>query len=278
MPTQDALLNTVIEEFDQGRLVAVPGKPGKVYWPVSEGSGASKRYVGLKVTTDRRATQWMSIAKAGRKNAENLSRATRQAEPRLLTTKESFLATPNPRRPEMAKKSSKKSTRRKSSTRRKPPTAAQKAWRAKFGQIGRLAAEIQEERGCQWGIAWDMAKATVESGGRGARANPWYEDNLYLPDETQIRQALVPSWEDDWSDPTMIETALEPAHLVRQNPRRRRRTQYDQVRGPFGARRSVPVNRRNPARSEAAEAMRLYHSGEAASLKEAWAIVKRHRR
>ena len=61
--------------------------------------------------------------------------------------------------------------------------------------------------------------------------------------------------------------------MVKSNPRVLwpRDDEYSSVHGQYGHGMSIPVNRRNP---QAAEAMRLFHSGEAGSLQEGWDIVK----
>jgi hypothetical protein len=302
MSNDQALLRTVIAEFENGRLVAVPGQPGKVYWPISEGAGEKKHYVGVKITTERRARSWLSIAAAGRQTARALSASASQAMqhqglqgasvPFSADSETPVRAAANPSHsfnPASRRQRSQNMAKGKGKggmvSAAKPKSTKAAAWRKKFGLIGRRASVIQVQRGCSWGDAWRQAKAEVEAGAGGAaRANPWYNDNLYLPDETEVRQALVPSWQEDWSDSTMIESALVPGPYTRSNPRNSRgfghHSQYEQFEGQFGVMEDefdgfVPVNRRNPAESGAAEAMRLYHSGQAASLKEAWAMVKR---
>lgn len=52
---------------------------------------------------------------------------------------------------------------------------------------------------------------------------------------------------------------------------------FEQYRkGQFGAKQAVPTARRNPSRQQAMakQAMKLYHSGQAPTLKQAWAMVK----
>lgn len=66
--TDNQLEAFILSEQEAGRLVPVPGKPGRVYW-------FSQRRKQLTETTNARAQQWLRIADAGRANREGLSRA-----------------------------------------------------------------------------------------------------------------------------------------------------------------------------------------------------------
>ena len=72
----------ILAEQGAGRLVPVPGKPGRVYW-------FSQRRKQLTETTEDRARSWLAIAETGRASRQTLSQAARDAytsEPKQLTT------------------------------------------------------------------------------------------------------------------------------------------------------------------------------------------------
>jgi len=126
-------------------------------------------------------------------------------------------------------------------------SAKQAAWRKKFGDITRLAREIQIERDCRYGDAFREARQRIEGGSRG---NP----GRYASSNDQRV-----SWP--------------------------RYDEYQQVWGAYGP--SVaqpPVNRRNPARKNSKYDMKaigkfskqLRRQGYDAStaMKMAWAAAK----
>lgn len=290
-----ALRDLVAREYEKNRLVPVPGKPGRVYWPVSilkrrrDDSGRSVSYrevVGVKETTVDRAESWLRIAAAGKAATPALRQAARLESPptpsrspalplvpaREVEVEEDFLpiAVNNPKSVEAKERpmsfdsdddyfryqyskgpyggtQSIPASRRNprgvpgsGKPRQKKTNMTAKQWQDTFAAIGRRTSEIVRSKPeCSWKLAFDQARSEILG---GAKPNPWYEDGLYLPDTTQVRSVLERA-PYNWSDETMVVSALEGGRYAKNN-------------------------------GGAAEAMRLYHSGQASSLKEAWAMVK----
>jgi hypothetical protein len=86
------------------------------------------------------------------------------------------------------------------------------------------AKALFETQGCSWSTALRQAHADVKAagGGRRAAANPWFRSShvpdLYLPDTTQTRSALVASPFGPDGDLTYVRSALEPGPYGRSNP------------------------------------------------------------
>ena len=274
-PMEDNALKTLIlQQLQLGKFVGVPGKPGRVYW-WSKGKGT------IVETTQKRAAQWLVIAQTGKMAAkilsedadsiireDRLSQQSLKENPMSYHDDDWYTFEQYSKSPYGAQQSIPVARRNKKRRGKRKTTAKQRAWQQEFGQISKLASQIQKQRGCSYKQAWDEARG--QGGGRRAAANPWYfgrgrgggpaGSNLYLPDTTQVRPALVPAAH-PWDDETEIFSALEPGPYTRRNPKKRR-----------------GKARRNSGHSEAADAMNLFHSGQAPSLKAAWRMVKQGRR
>jgi len=257
----DALKNLILQQLalSPSRFVGVPGKPGRVYW-------WSKRKGTIVETTQDRAETWAAIARTGKMAARILSEDAKSAYreegfPHHASLKENPMShdddwhdyqyfdgpyLDNHRAPPAARRNRK---RRKKKTK----SAKALAWQKEFGQISKLASILQKQRGCSYKVAWDEARGQL-SGGRAA-ANPWYfgrgrgggpkGSNLYLPDTTQVRPALVPA-RHPWNDDTEIYSSL--------------------VKGPYKARRNTSWNKEFGEISKRARSIR--ERGE--SWKSAW--------
>lgn len=92
MADANALLELVAQKAEAGELVPVPGKPGRVYWPVSiRGGGGQRRYTGLKETTERRAQSWLAIQEAGKQARGQLKRVALEAHEPKITAQENSM-------------------------------------------------------------------------------------------------------------------------------------------------------------------------------------------
>lgn len=59
-----ALTELVASELASGRFVPVPSRPGYVYWPIRT-PGRGGGYVGVKVTSEKRARVWAAVSSKG---------------------------------------------------------------------------------------------------------------------------------------------------------------------------------------------------------------------
>jgi len=314
----DALKTLILQQLQLGKFVGVPGKPGRVYW-WSKGKGTivettqKRAETWLAIArTGKMAAHILSKDADIIYREEGLSKQSLKENPMSYHdddwyTFEQYSKSPYGAQQSIPaarrnKKRRRKGTKKereymwasgkaeaygaKKNRRRRKTTARQRAWQQEFGQISKLASRIQKQRGCSYKQAWDEARGQV--GGRAA-ANPWYfgrgrgggpaGSNLYLPDTTQVRPALVPAAH-PWDDGTEIFSALEPGPYTRRNPTRREDEWLWFHESPAQRRKSKKRRgkaRRNRGHSEAAEAMNLFHSGQAPSLKAAWRIVKGRR-
>jgi len=253
----DPMLQFVASEVEAGRLVDVPGKPDRVYWPsskrkvVSQGmidrGGASpadlgkkvRIYTGLKETTRDRALSWMAIADAGKAargelrdvaletyGQEGMSRRPLLSGP--TTSSAAIPARENP----MSKKSywerqyqtgpyganrSVPAARRNKSRKSQKKRKLSPEAEAKFRLVGQIAQKYAKEQGCDMSTAMKQAWADVK--GMRAAANPWYPGtpSLYLPDNP-VMNALVPA-PYAWSDETEVFSALVPGPYTKGNPK-----------------------------------------------------------
>lgn len=292
--SDNSILHIVFEKAyaPEPELIPVPEKPGRVYWPKTKQKIVSERVVqkgepiyldgswvtpdsgmigrkyrvplGLKDVDSSQAESWLTIAETGRKLQPQLSATADKfyaeeampSRPLLPGPTSSTAAIPARENP-MSKRDywmrqyqkgpygasrSIPAARRNKGKRKLSPES-----RAKFQAVGRRAQQIAKASGCDMSSA--MRQAWAEVKGMQAAANPWYPGtpSLYLPDNP-VPGALVRA-PYEWSDETEVFSALVPG----------------------------PYTKKNPGNPQAKAAMELYHSGQASSLKEAWAMVKGRR-
>ena len=257
-----AILDLVAQSLEQGKLIPVPGKPGRVYWPISQRQAdKSRKYVGLKETTEARAKAWMQIAEAGKAAASVLSQAasTGSPAPSPLTVKENPMRrdqdfwfaqyTPDPFGPEAFIPVA----------RRNPRGGVAGAKEAMALYHSGRASSLKE--------AWAMIKA-------GARSNP-------RKPAAKAKPKAAPRKPSDWS--SIFGKIGSRAAQIQQERGCHWRSAWDQAKRelsidytpkPKVSKKALAAS--NPAGAK--EAMALYHSGQASSLKEAWAMVKRQGR
>lgn len=225
----------VLSEQEAGRLVPVPGKPGRVYW-------FSQRRKQLTETTESRARSWMAIAETGRASRGMLQQQARQAyleegldrgralpapPPRQITTSPKIRENPMSneddywfeqyRQGPYGARRTVPAARRNAGKRKKKGGKRKSSLEAK--QAMKLAQQIARASGCDMSSALRQAWAQVK-GGHQAAANPWYPGtpSLYLPDTTQTFSSLVPAPYDDYQDLTSRRSALVPGPYGRHNP------------------------------------------------------------
>lgn len=222
----------VLSEQEAGRLVPVPGKPGRVYW-------FSQRKKQLTETTDSRAKSWLAIAQAGRASRGALSHAASRAyieegldrgkalpasAPRQITTSHPIRENPMSYEDDFWFEQYREGPY---GARRSVPAARRNAGRRKkkkrkgspqAKQAMLLAQQIAKASGCDMSAA--LSEAWAEVKGHRAAANPWYPGtpSLYLPDTTQTVSALVPGPYSNYQDRTQRRSALVPGPYGRHNP------------------------------------------------------------
>jgi hypothetical protein len=178
----------ILAEQGAGRLVPVPGKPGRVYW-------FSQRRKQLTETTEDRARQWLRIAEAGRVNREGLSRAALPA-PRAIAPTHQLPASPISLENPMSHDD-------------------EDFWFQQYQQApygARQAVPAARRNGKR------RAKANPWYPGT---------PSLYLPDTTQTFSSLVPAPYDDYQDLTQRRSALVPGPYAKPNMAGRPRTRND---------------------------------------------------
>jgi hypothetical protein len=241
--SDNALLQLVFDKAygPSPALIPVPGKPGRVYWPITKmltRAGIKQRVpLGLKEVAEGQARSWLTIAETGRRvssdlraTADSLYAEEGMSRRPLLTGPTSTPAAIPARENPMSKKSAWRrqyqqgpygagrsipAARRNKGKRKLSPEA-----RAKFQAVGRRAQQIAKASGCDMSSA--MRQAWAEVKGMQAAANPWYPGtpSLYLPDNP-VMNALVPA-PYAWSDETEVFSALVPGPY-RKNPKKKAR-------------------------------------------------------
>ena len=168
--------------------------------------------------------------------------------------------------------------------RRSVPAARRNRGNSIGESMAKRAMHLHHHEGMPLKAAWKHVKSEARANGyKKARKNGgWYfgrghgggpkGSNLYLPDTTVVGPALVPHA--PWDDGTEIFSALVPGPYAKRNAgkkRRRKGTKKEREYMWASGKAKKYKARSNP---QAAEAMELFHSGQAPSLKAAWKMVK----
>lgn len=333
----------VLSEQEAGRLVPVPGKPGRVYW-------YSSRRKQLTETTESRAKSWLAIAETGR-----ASRGLLQQQAQRAYTERELTTSPNLRENPMSYEDDywfEQYRQGPYGARRSVPAARRNPWYE--GDL--YLPDTTQTRSSLVPAPYDdyqdlTARRSALVPGPYARPNMAGKPRTRKALKAELRAMGVPDsamakmsvrqLEEMLGQPVLPKSAAfkkarkaarkkkgkrsasraapgaqihvakngQPyiilpdgrarfiskaeAHAMgvpaaKMNPRKRRSSprtrKVDPIsynRGQFSSTQHggwQPVNRRNPgkthAQRQAAQAMRLYHSGRASSLKQAWKMVK----
>jgi hypothetical protein len=210
----------VLSEQEAGRLVPVPGKPGRVYW-------YSQRRKQLTETTETRARSWLAIAATGKASSTKLREAANQAyieegldrgrslpapRPRQITTSQPLRENPMSYEDDYWFAQYSKSPY---GARRSVPTARRNGRKGKANPQAKQAMHLYHS-----GQARSLKEAWAMVKGHHAAHNPWYPGtpSLYLPDTTQTRSAVVPAPYDNYQDLTQRYSSLVPGPYAMHNP------------------------------------------------------------
>jgi hypothetical protein len=281
---ENSLLQLVFDKAfsDNPTLVPVPGKPGRVYWPVTKLStvgGAKTRVpLGLKDVDAAQAGTWLNRAAGARRHpVRSISVPNSTLKENPMSNNDYWMRQyqQGPFGPESDIPTARRNAKGKGRKVRKARKAMSPERKALLTSVGTRTQQIlAQDPSCDMSyamsVAWDEVKKREMSRTRPGRAvsNPWFQGPLYLPDNP-VREALVPA-SYDWQDSTEVRSALVPGPYGRANPKGRRNNRhsqfehspdtdmwehhpnYEQFRGQFGVNEAwtrgvQPYGRRNPS-------------------------------